>query len=166
MAREVQEEDAASLIEQSGKLLFLDKLLVRLHEEGHRTLIFSQSRKMLDIIERVLYLKHNVKWLRIDGTVSNTSERQRRIDMFNESPEYSCFLLTTQVGGLGISLTGANRVVIIDPAWNHIDDQAVDRAYRLGNILRPCVFSLPVHNRELTVEFVPQGKPGTSLYIG
>ncbi|XP_050820153.1 DNA excision repair protein ERCC-6-like [Gopherus flavomarginatus] len=120
------------LIQESGKLLFLMGLLERLQEEGHRTLVFSQSRKMLDIVERIL-THRNFRTMRIDGTVTHLVERERRIGVFQSNKDYSVFLLTTQVGGVGITLTAASRVVIFDPSWNPATDaQAVDRAYRIG----------------------------------
>nr|XP_032629674.1 DNA excision repair protein ERCC-6-like [Chelonoidis abingdonii] len=120
------------LIQESGKLLFLMGLLERLQEEGHRTLVFSQSRKMLDILERIL-THRNFRTMRIDGTVTHLVERERRIGVFQSNKDYSVFLLTTQVGGVGITLTAASRVVIFDPSWNPATDaQAVDRAYRIG----------------------------------
>ncbi|EMP32098.1 DNA excision repair protein ERCC-6-like protein [Chelonia mydas] len=66
------------LIQESGKLMFLMGLLERLQEEGHRTLVFSQSRKMLDILERILTHRH-FRTMRIDGTVTHLVERERRI---------------------------------------------------------------------------------------
>ncbi|CAM2120261.1 unnamed protein product [Caretta caretta] len=120
------------LIQESGKLMFLMGLLERLQEEGHRTLVFSQSRKMLDILERILTHRH-FRTMRIDGTVTHLVERERRIGVFQSNKDYSVFLLTTQVGGVGITLTAASRVVIFDPSWNPATDaQAVDRAYRIG----------------------------------
>uniref|UniRef100_U3KBB3 DNA excision repair protein ERCC-6-like n=1 Tax=Ficedula albicollis TaxID=59894 RepID=U3KBB3_FICAL len=121
-----------TVIQESGKMQFLVGLLERLREEGHRTLVFSQSRKMLDIIELVL-CRRQFRVLRIDGTVTQLTERERRINAFQSNPDYSVFLLTTQVGGVGITLTAASRVVIFDPSWNPATDaQAVDRAYRIG----------------------------------
>ncbi|XP_069723473.1 DNA excision repair protein ERCC-6-like [Phaenicophaeus curvirostris] len=121
-----------TLIRESGKMLFLVGLLERLREEGHRTLVFSQSRKMLDIIEHVLS-RRQFKIMRIDGTVTHLTEREKRINAFQSNKDYSVFLLTTQVGGVGITLTAASRVVIFDPSWNPATDaQAVDRAYRIG----------------------------------
>uniref|UniRef100_A0A8C3V4A0 DNA excision repair protein ERCC-6-like n=1 Tax=Catharus ustulatus TaxID=91951 RepID=A0A8C3V4A0_CATUS len=121
-----------TVIQESGKMQFLVGLLERLREEGHRTLVFSQSRKMLDIIELVLS-RRQFQILRIDGTVTHLTERERRINAFQSNPNYSVFLLTTQVGGVGITLTAASRVVIFDPSWNPATDaQAVDRAYRIG----------------------------------
>ncbi|KAJ7995956.1 hypothetical protein DPEC_G00232080 [Dallia pectoralis] len=131
-----------TLISESGKLMFLIALLERLKEEGHRTLVFSQSRKMLDIIERVLVNK-SFKIVRIDGTVTHLTERERRIELFQANKKYSVFLLTTQVGGVGITLTAANRVVIFDPSWNPATDaQAVDRAYRIGQTENVVIYRL------------------------
>uniref|UniRef100_H3C2W6 DNA excision repair protein ERCC-6-like n=1 Tax=Tetraodon nigroviridis TaxID=99883 RepID=H3C2W6_TETNG len=121
-----------TLISESGKLVFLFALLERLREEGHRTLVFSHYRKVLDILERILG-NRGFKVMRLDGTVKQISERERRISVFQMDSSYSVFLLTTQVGGVGITLTAASRVVIYDPSWNPATDaQAVDRAYRIG----------------------------------
>ncbi|XP_020323625.1 DNA excision repair protein ERCC-6-like isoform X1 [Oncorhynchus kisutch] len=131
-----------TLISESGKMMFLIALLERLKEEGHRTLVFSQSRKMLDILERVLVNKR-FKIVRLDGTVTHLAERERRIQMFQTNKQYSVFLLTTQVGGVGITLTAANRVVIFDPSWNPATDaQAVDRAYRIGQMENVVIYRL------------------------
>ncbi|XP_059407004.1 DNA excision repair protein ERCC-6-like [Carassius carassius] len=130
------------LVAESGKLQFLVSLLECLREEGHRTLIFSQSRKMLDIMERVLRNK-NFRLLRLDGTVTQLAEREKRIMLFQTDKRYTVFLLTTQVGGVGITLTAANRVVIFDPSWNPATDaQAVDRAYRIGQTENVIIYRL------------------------
>ncbi|XP_053229142.1 DNA excision repair protein ERCC-6-like [Podarcis raffonei] len=132
MKRNLRDILDETLMAESGKLSFLMALLERLQEEGHRTLVFSHSRKMLDIIERIL-THRCFKLMRIDGTVSQLEERKRRISVFQKSKEYSVFLLTTQVGGVGLTLTAATRVVIFDPSWNPATDaQAVDRVYRIG----------------------------------
>ncbi|XP_051847013.1 DNA excision repair protein ERCC-6-like [Antechinus flavipes] len=131
-----------SLMQESGKVIFLMALLKRLQDEGHQTLVFSQSRKLLDIIEHLLK-KENFKTLRIDGTITHLSERQRRIDLFQQSQDVSVFLLTSQVGGLGLTLTAATRVVIFDPSWNPATDaQAVDRVYRIGQKENVVVYRL------------------------
>jgi len=98
-------------LQQSGKLQFLMDLLANLKREDHRVLIFSQSRKMLDLIQSIIMAK-NYTFQRIDGTITKTAERQARIDTFNKDRSFFCFLLTTTVGGVGINLTGADRVII------------------------------------------------------
>lgn len=131
-----------TLVAESGKLQFLVSLMECLREEGHRTLIFSQSRKMLDIMERVLR-NRNFRLLRLDGTVTQLAEREKRIMLFQTDRRYTIFLLTTQVGGVGITLTAANRVVIFDPSWNPATDaQAVDRAYRIGQTENVLIYRL------------------------
>ncbi|XP_071979456.1 DNA excision repair protein ERCC-6-like [Engystomops pustulosus] len=129
------------LIEESGKLVLLIELLQKLREEGHRTLVFSQSRKMLDMIDRIL-INRGFKIMRIDGTVS-LFDREKRISMFQNNRSYSVLLLTTQVGGVGLTLTSADRVVIFDPSWNPATDaQAVDRAYRIGQQANVVIYRL------------------------
>ncbi|XP_024865614.1 DNA excision repair protein ERCC-6-like isoform X2 [Kryptolebias marmoratus] len=131
-----------TLISESGKLVFLLALLERLREEGHRTLIFAHYRKVLDILERVLG-NRGFKVLRLDGTITQITEREKLISRFQTDRSYSVFLLTTQVGGVGITLTAANRVVIYDPSWNPATDaQAVDRAYRIGQTENVVIYRL------------------------
>lgn len=67
----------------------------------------------------------------MDGDVS-LDHRMNLINKFNTENVF-CFLLTTRVGGVGINLTGANKVIIFDPDWNpSMDYQATERAYRIG----------------------------------
>nr|XP_003229740.2 PREDICTED: DNA excision repair protein ERCC-6-like [Anolis carolinensis] len=132
MTQDIKRVSDKLLIEESGKLVFLVALLEKLQEEGHQTLVFSQSRKMLDIIEHIL-TKRSFRLMRVDGTVTCLAEREKRVRQFQMDKSYSVFLLTTQVGGVGLTLTSATRVVIFDPSWNPATDaQAVDRAYRIG----------------------------------
>ncbi|XP_049729255.1 DNA excision repair protein ERCC-6-like [Elephas maximus indicus] len=132
----------ATLINESGKMIFLMELLKRLRDEGHQTLVFSQSRQILNFIEHVLKNRH-FKTLRIDGTITHLLEREKRINLFQQNKDYSVFLLTTQVGGVGLTLTAATRVVIFDPSWNPATDaQAVDRVYRIGQKENVVVYRL------------------------
>ena len=78
----------------SCKLLFLMKLLSTLEHEGHKTLVFSQSVRMLNMIGECLAAA-KIRYLQIDGTVTNIAHRQQLIDRFNRSSKISCFLLTT-----------------------------------------------------------------------
>ncbi|XP_014399938.1 PREDICTED: DNA excision repair protein ERCC-6-like, partial [Myotis brandtii] len=131
-----------TLMKESGKMIFLMDLLNRLRDEGHQTLVFSQSRQILNIIERLLKNRH-FKILRIDGTITHLVEREKRINLFQQNKDYSVFLLTTQVGGVGLTLTAATRVVIYDPSWNPATDaQAVDRVHRIGQKENVVVYRL------------------------
>ncbi|KAI5063399.1 hypothetical protein GOP47_0021946 [Adiantum capillus-veneris] len=130
------------LLEASGKLVLMDKMMVKLKEQGHRVLIYSQFKIMLDIIEDWLTMK---KWSyeRIDGNISG-SERQIRIDRFNApNSKRFCFLLSTRAGGLGINLATADTVIIYDSDWNpHADLQAMARAHRLGQTNKVMIYRL------------------------
>ena len=120
------------LISSAGKMILLDKLLVKLKKDGHRVLIFSQMTKMLDILEDYLrYKRYNYE--RIDGSVK-TEDRQQAIDRFNDEKSNSfIFLLCTRAGGLGINLVSADTVVIYDSDWNPQNDiQATARCHRIG----------------------------------
>ncbi|XP_050293963.1 DNA excision repair protein ERCC-6-like isoform X2 [Anthonomus grandis grandis] len=115
----------------SGKMVVVSALLKIWKKQGHRTLLFSQGRAMLNIFERFLD-NHGYKYLKMDGA-TNISSRHSMIEKFNQNPSYDVFLLTTRVGGLGVNLTGANRVIIYDPDWNPATDmQARERAWRIG----------------------------------
>ena len=87
-------------------------------------LIFSMSKKMLNLIEDILKsegYKNSYKYLRIDGD-TEISSRESLCNQFNNDSSFFCCLLTTKVGGFGLNLTGANRVVILDPDWNPAND--------------------------------------------
>ncbi|KAI3700873.1 hypothetical protein L2E82_45514 [Cichorium intybus] len=115
----------------SCKISFIMSLLENLIPEGHKVLIFSQTRKMLNLIQDTLNTS-GYKFLRIDGT-TKASDRLKIVDDFQEGIGAPIFLLTSQVGGLGLTLTKADRVIVVDPAWNpSTDNQSVDRAYRIG----------------------------------
>ncbi|XP_024529944.1 protein CHROMATIN REMODELING 5 isoform X2 [Selaginella moellendorffii] len=116
----------------SGKLVLLDKLLVRLKETGHRVLIFSQMVKMLDILADYLRLR-GFQFQRLDGSTKHHL-RQQAMEHFNApGSEDFCFLLSTRAGGLGINLATADTVIIFDSDWNPQNDlQAMSRAHRIG----------------------------------
>ena len=117
---------------KSGKMVVVKELLDVWRKGGHKTLLFAQHRIMLDILE--VYIKNigGLNYRRMDGTTPIAS-RQAMVDEFNSNPDAHVFLLTTKVGGLGINLTGADRVIIYDPDWNPSTDiQARERAWRLG----------------------------------
>ncbi|KAL5255931.1 hypothetical protein ACHWQZ_G011223 [Mnemiopsis leidyi] len=130
------------LLRESCKLKFALELLDHLHADGHRTLLFSTSLKILNYIQSMIADK-GLKCLRIDGSINRPGERQEIIDKFNTDMRYSVLLLTTQVGGVGLNLTSANRVIIYDPNWNPATDaQAVDRSYRIGQTKPVIVYRL------------------------
>lgn len=128
---------------KSGKMQVVKNLLQLWQSQGHRTLLFCQTKQMLDILEKfVANLEQKspdedseldyFHYLRMDGSTP-IIRRQQLVDTFNTNHYYHVFLLTTKVGGLGVNLTGADRVIIFDPDWNPSTDmQARERAWRLG----------------------------------
>ncbi|XVF04811.1 hypothetical protein REPUB_Repub05bG0117700 [Reevesia pubescens] len=120
------------IILSSGKLVILDKLLVRLHETKHRVLIFSQMVRMLDILAEYMSLR-GFQFQRLDGS-TKAELRQQAMDHFNApGSDDFCFLLSTRAGGLGINLATADTVIIFDSDWNPQNDlQAMSRAHRIG----------------------------------
>ncbi|CAJ1954328.1 unnamed protein product [Cylindrotheca closterium] len=120
------------LVENCGKMVLLDKLLKRLHERGHRVLLFTQMTRILDIMEDYLVMRR-FKYCRIDGNTTY-EVREDYIDAFNKpDSEKFIFLLSTRAGGLGINLQTADVVILYDSDWNpQADLQAQDRAHRIG----------------------------------
>ncbi|XP_032347568.1 DNA excision repair protein ERCC-6 isoform X1 [Camelus ferus] len=135
------EEDQFGYWKRSGKMIVVESLLKIWHKQGQRVLLFSQSRQMLDILE-VFLRARKYSYLKMDGTTAIAS-RQPLIARYNEDTSVFVFLLTTRVGGLGVNLTGANRVIIYDPDWNpSTDTQARERAWRIGQKKQVTVYRL------------------------
>uniref|UniRef100_A0A7N6FDU1 DNA excision repair protein ERCC-6 n=1 Tax=Anabas testudineus TaxID=64144 RepID=A0A7N6FDU1_ANATE len=138
---QLTEEEHFGFWKRSGKLMVVESLLRLWFKQGHRVLLFTQSRQMLDILE-VFVRQNNYSYLKMDGTTTIAS-RQPLIARYNEDKSIFIFLLTTKVGGLGVNLTGANRVIIFDPDWNpSTDTQARERAWRIGQKQQVTVYRL------------------------
>uniref|UniRef100_A0A4W4DUE8 DNA excision repair protein ERCC-6 n=1 Tax=Electrophorus electricus TaxID=8005 RepID=A0A4W4DUE8_ELEEL len=136
---DLTEEEHFGYWKRSGKLIVVESLLRIWFKQGHKVLLFTQSRQMLEILE--LFVRENgYSYLKMDGTTTIAS-RQPLIAQYNE--DIFIFLLTTRVGGLGVNLTGANRVIIYDPDWNpSTDTQARERAWRIGQKQHVTVYRL------------------------
>ncbi|KAI8137707.1 SNF2 family N-terminal domain-containing protein [Fennellomyces sp. T-0311] len=129
------------LILDSGKLATLDRLLEKLKAEGHRCLIYFQMTRMIDLFEEYIAYKQ-YKYLRLDGS-SKISDRRDMVQDWQTRPEIFIFLLSTRAGGLGINLTAADTVIFYDSDWNPtVDQQAMDRAHRLGQTKQVTVYRL------------------------
>ena len=94
----------------SGKLKVMDKLLEKYEEDNSRVLLFSYSTKMLDFIQNYVRSRQYVH-LRMDGSTPN-ARRQEIADQFNNDKTIFLLLLSTKAMGLGLNLTGANKVII------------------------------------------------------
>lgn len=144
--RALNEAMLDTLIRSSGKLMLLDRLLLRLKETGHRVLIFSQMVRMLDLLSEYLRLRA-FQFQRLDGSMSR-SARQMAMESFNaEGSKDFCFILSTRAGGLGINLATADTVIIFDSDWNPQNDlQAQSRAHRIGQKHVVNIYRLMVKN--------------------
>ena len=144
--RDSNEDYLQQLIRGSGKLVLLDKLLVRLRETGHRVLIFSQMVRLLDILSEYLQKRH-FPFQRLDGSIKGELRKQA-LDHFNaEGSQDFCFLLSTRAGGLGINLATADTVIIFDSDWNPQNDlQAQARAHRIGQKNQVNIYRLVTKN--------------------
>ncbi|KAI9218176.1 hypothetical protein BC828DRAFT_389349, partial [Blastocladiella britannica] len=143
---QTHEEVYQALIQASGKLVLLDKLLRKLKAGGHKVLIFSQMTRCLDILGD--YLRgQNYLYERIDGNIRGP-ERQAAIDRFSvPESESFVFLLCTRAGGVGINLTAADTAIIYDSDWNPQNDlQAQARCHRIGQTKPVQIYRLITRN--------------------
>ncbi|KAF4699310.1 hypothetical protein FOZ62_011208, partial [Perkinsus olseni] len=132
MIRALPQDDGRKIEALSSKLQVLHCLLRRLRDGGHRVLLFCPWTSMLDLVQYTILRTDGMTCLRIDGNTSS-NDRQRKIRKFQNSKKYFAFVLSTRCGHVGLTLTAADRVVLISPSWNPSDDdQAVARAYRIG----------------------------------
>ena len=114
----------------STKVQFLMETLDQIIEEGHQAIIFSQFTTYLDLIQKIVRERH-WKFARIDGTQS-VKKRQTQVELFQEG-KAPIFLISLKAGGVGLNLTAASYVFIMDPWWNPaVESQAIDRAHRIG----------------------------------
>ncbi|CAJ1057682.1 lymphoid-specific helicase [Xyrichtys novacula] len=133
------------LVQSSGKLLILDRLLPALKARGHKVLVFSQMTSILDILMDYCYLR-GFQYSRLDGSMSY-ADRDENMSKFSKDPEVFLFLLSTRAGGLGINLTAADTVIIFDSDWNpQADLQAQDRCHRIGQTKPVVVYRLVTAN--------------------
>nr|KAF6396425.1 chromodomain helicase DNA binding protein 1 like [Rousettus aegyptiacus] len=148
------------LIEASGKLHLLDKLLAFLRPRGHRVLLFSQMTQMLDILQDYMDYR-GYSYERVDGSVRG-EERHLAIKNFGQQPIF-VFLLSTRAGGVGMNLTAADTVIFVDSDFNPQNDlQAAARAHRIGQ--NKSVKVIRLIGRD-TVEEMVCGKAAAKLQL-
>ncbi len=121
--------DAQRRHEESAKLDLLFEELPGLVEKGHKTLVFSQFTSLLAIVREGLD-ERGITYAYLDG---KTQDRQARVDRFQSDPACPVFLISLKAGGVGLNLTAAEYVYLLDPWWNPaVEAQAIDRAHRIG----------------------------------
>ncbi|KXI29471.1 DEAD/DEAH box helicase [Paraglaciecola hydrolytica] len=132
----------AKAIKQSAKLEFLMETLPEMIDEGRKILIFSQFTSMLALIEAE-FAEHNIPYVKLTGSTKN---RQDVVEQF-QSGQVPVFLISLKAGGVGLNLTAADTVIHFDPWWNPaVENQATDRAYRIGQDKPVFVYKLIIEN--------------------
>lgn len=129
--------------EPSAKVDCLVERLLALREEGHRALVFSQFTSLLDIVRERL----NAAGISFEYLDGKTRDRKERVDRFQSDPSICAFLISLKAGGVGLNLTGADYVFILDPWWNPAAEaQAIDRAHRIGQTRHVIAYRLLAKN--------------------
>ena len=135
--------------ESSAKLEILLSQLSQVMDEGHKALVFSQFTSMLAIVRQNLD-REGVVYEYLDGKTKN---RQACVERFQTDPDCKLFLVSLKAGGVGLNLTAAEYVFLLDPWWNPaVESQAIDRAHRIGQSKR--VFAYRLIARETVEEKV------------
>lgn len=109
----------------------LDELFTKIDElkDKHKIIVFSQFVGMLELIKEALDKAH-IKYAYLTG---KTRKREEQVEFFQNDEETRVFLISLKAGGTGLNLTEAEYVFIVDPWWNPaVENQAIDRAYRIG----------------------------------
>ena len=117
------------------KSIKIDELMREIEENagGHKLLVFSQFTEMLHLIERELQ-KEKVSYSYLDGSIP-AEKRKAAVDKFQDDPTIRVFLISLKAGGVGLNLTAADYVYIVDPWWNPaVEQQAIDRTHRIGQV--------------------------------
>ena len=127
----------------SGKMEDITHMMRSALTENHKILIFSQFVKHLSILKEFL-LRENLVYAYLDGS---TKERQGQVELFQNNDDVRIFLISLKAGGVGLNLTAADYVFLLDPWWNPaVEAQAIDRAYRIGQ-----------KNKVFTYKFITKG---------
>jgi hypothetical protein len=143
--------DRMHMEEPSTKLDMLIEQLRAVLEEGHKALVFSQFTSLLAIVRSGLEAE-GIEYEYLDG---KTDDRQARVERFQNDPACTLFLISLKAGGVGLNLTAADYVFILDPWWNPaVEAQAVDRTHRIGQVRQ--VFAYRLITRDTVEEKVLQ----------
>lgn len=152
--KEAEEEEEESSSSESDDLPLsittsakIRNLLILLHRESstHKFIVFSQFTSMLDLIEPFLK-RDNLSFTRYDGSMRNDL-REASLDRLRNNSRTRILLCSLKCGSLGLNLTAASRVVILEPFWNpFVEEQAIDRVHRLNQTRDVVVYKLTIAN--------------------
>ena len=128
---------------ESAKLSALIPQLTEVTQEGHKALVFSQFTSFLRLV-RTQVEAAGLAYEYLDG---KTKDRQARVERFQNDPDCRLFLISLRAGGLGLNLTSAEYVFLLDPWWNPaVEAQAIDRAHRIGQKQKVFAYRLIARN--------------------
>ena len=131
--------------EGSSKLEQCIEIIKDATEAGHKILLFSGYTSMFELIEKELNA-NDITYFKLTGS-TKVDERIKLVDEFNENKDVKVFLISLKAGGTGLNLTGADMVIHYDPWWNaSAENQATDRAYRIGQKNNVQVYKLITNN--------------------
>ncbi|KAI3444757.1 hypothetical protein Pfo_001422 [Paulownia fortunei] len=156
-------QEGEHLVQASGKLLILDQLLQKLHDFGHRVLLFAQMTHTLDILQDFFEMR-KYTYERLDGSIraeerfaairsfsQKSVTKSATADAYQSSP--FIFLISTRAGGVGLNLVAADTVIFYEQDWNpQVDKQALQRAHRIGQ--RNHVLSINLVTRRTIEEVI------------
>ena len=130
---------------KSSKLNQCIEIIEDAIQARHKILLFSSYTSMFEIIQQEL-VKRNIKYFKLTGA-TKVNERISLVDEFNTNFDIKVFLISLKAGGTGLNLTGADMVIHYDPWWNaSSENQATDRAYRIGQKNNVQVYKLITNN--------------------
>ncbi|KAK3994576.1 transcription termination factor 2 [Cladorrhinum sp. PSN332] len=136
-------ETSSAGVTASAKIRELLSIL-RKEATQHKFIVFSQFTSMLDLIEPFLRSQHGLKAVRYDGKMANDA-REAALRALRTDPHTRILLCSLKCGSLGLNLTAATRVIIIEPFWNpFVEEQAIDRVHRLTQTVDVVVYKLTV----------------------
>lgn len=134
---------AADYQGDSGKLDDIIYMIRSTVSEGHKVLIFSQFVRHLSIVRDFLE-KENILYSYLDG---QTKDRQEQVEAFQHEENIKVFLISLKAGGVGLNLTAAEYVFLLDPWWNPaVEAQAIDRAHRIGQENKVIIYKFITRN--------------------
>jgi len=136
----------------SAKIMIMLSILEKCQQNKEKIVIFSQSRVILDLVEKVFKKvlksdgkpkwRHGINYYRLDGSTP-LRDRSHYVNRFNNGDKIKIMLVSTKAGGIGINLYGANRAIMFDTCWNPAHDkQAIFRIYRIGQVKHCVIYRL------------------------